>query len=272
MSGWHRLITVGLVLLGALAIAQDNLQQPDGTIIGTKMFGDRCNATWECGFNGSICVGGHCQCTEDMPVTNHLNKCGKEAKVNESCSFNEQCEEVTPQTECRDGVCVCMFEMQAILQQDGTYICQAIKNVVTPVRYVDPTMIGILVAMFLMFITICVVLRLFSRARWQENRTIFNTPNPRLMNVSLLRESKLERRGSKSSARGPSRQPSMVSVRAVSPNSQGSRRGSRGSSNVSVGSLRSINKNGPPNSSMPLPTSASQTLESVIVEKRSEEI
>lgn len=28
-----------------------------------------------------------------------------------------------------------------------------------------------------------------SRARFQENRSIFNTPNPRLMNVSLLKES-----------------------------------------------------------------------------------
>lgn len=64
----------------------------------------------------------------------------------------------------------------------------------------------------------------FYRARWRENRTIFNTPNPRLMNVSLLRENKLlhqERRGSRTSARGPSRQPSMASLRAHSPNSQG---------------------------------------------------
>lgn len=39
----------------------------------------------------------------------------------------------------------------------------AVKNTVQPEKYVDPAMIGILVAMFLMFITICVVLRLFSR-------------------------------------------------------------------------------------------------------------
>lgn len=62
----------------------------------------------------------------------------------------------------------------------------------------------------------------FFRARWRENRTIFNTPNPRLMNVSLLRDSKLlhghERRGSKMSVRGPSRQPSMASLRPHSPN------------------------------------------------------
>uniref|UniRef100_B3P5J8 GG12031 n=1 Tax=Drosophila erecta TaxID=7220 RepID=B3P5J8_DROER len=62
----------------------------------------------------------------------------------------------------------------------------------------------------------------YSKARWRENRTIFNTPNPRLMNVSLLRDSKLlhgqERRGSRMSVRAPSRQPSMASLRPHSPN------------------------------------------------------
>lgn len=70
--------------------------------------------------------------------------------------------------------------------------------------------------------------RLNCRARWRENRTIFNTPNARLMNVSLLRENKLlhaqERRGSRASVRAPSRQPSMASLRAHSPNaSQGAK-------------------------------------------------
>jgi len=84
------------------------------------------------------------------------------------------------------------------------------------VQYIDPAMIGVLVGMALMFVIICVVLRLFSKARWRENRTIFNTPNPRLMNVSLLKDSKLlhqERRGS----RAPSRAPSVSSLRPHSP-------------------------------------------------------
>uniref|UniRef100_A0A182PQA0 Uncharacterized protein n=1 Tax=Anopheles epiroticus TaxID=199890 RepID=A0A182PQA0_9DIPT len=81
-------------------------------------------------------------------------------------------------------------------------------------------------------------------ARWRENRTIFNTPNPRLMNVSLLRDNKLlhgqERRGSRMSVRLPSRQPSMASLRPHSPNASiGSRRGSRGSSNASATSTKS---------------------------------
>ncbi|KQS52093.1 uncharacterized protein Dere_GG12031, isoform B [Drosophila erecta] len=85
------------------------------------------------------------------------------------------------------------------------------------------------------------------RARWRENRTIFNTPNPRLMNVSLLRDSKLlhgqERRGSRMSVRAPSRQPSMASLRPHSPNpSLGSHSESHGS-NASAASVRSNRSN-----------------------------
>lgn len=64
------------------------------------------------------------------------------------------------------------------------------------------------------------------RARWRDNRTIFNTPNPRLMNASLLKQEKHkeERRGSRGSVRGPSRQPSMASLRPHSPGANGTLR------------------------------------------------
>lgn len=46
---------------------------------GQKKFGDKCENTLECGFPGSICDAKKksCQCTEDLPVTNHIDKCGK---------------------------------------------------------------------------------------------------------------------------------------------------------------------------------------------------
>lgn len=46
---------------------------------GTKKFGDKCEGTQECGFPGSICDAKKrsCQCIEDLPVTNHIDKCGK---------------------------------------------------------------------------------------------------------------------------------------------------------------------------------------------------
>ncbi|XP_055536781.1 uncharacterized protein LOC129725225 isoform X2 [Wyeomyia smithii] len=217
---------------------------------GQLKFGDKCESTTECGFSGSVCdpQSRTCQCTPDLPATNHIDKCGKEAQVNESCFFTEQCEQTTEQTECRDGRCICRFEMNPIFKPDGTVECRATMNKpIEPEKYLDPAMIGVLVAMAVMFIIICVVLRLFSKARWRENRTIFNTPNPRLMNVSLLRENKLlhgqERRGSRMSVRLPSRQPSMASLRPHSPNASigklGSRRVSRASSNASMRSNRS---------------------------------
>lgn len=203
----------------------------------------------------------------EYPVTNHIDKCGQASQINESCSFNAQCEAITDITECKDGRCVCRFELTPSFRSDGSIECVAVQSPTAPTRYVDPAMIGVLVGMALMFIIICVVLRLFSKARWRENRTIFNTPNPRLMNVSLLRDSKLlhDRRNSRGSVRGPSRQPSMASLRPHSPN--GSRRGSKGSSNASATSLRS-NKS-PPGGGAPTASASAATtpmLESVTVE------
>lgn len=46
---------------------------------GIKKFGDKCDSTHECGFPGSICDSKKrsCQCIEELPVTNHIDKCGK---------------------------------------------------------------------------------------------------------------------------------------------------------------------------------------------------
>ncbi|GLV40968.1 julius seizure [Carabus blaptoides fortunei] len=238
---------------------------------GNKKFSDPCESTEDCGFADSVCDSNKkiCLCVPEAPITNHIDKCGKGSAINESCFFNEQCEATMIKTECKDNRCVCRFELTPNFKSDGTVDCIAIQNPTAPGRYVDPAMIGVLVGMALMFIIICVVLRLFSNARWRENRTIFNTPNPRLMNVSLLRESKLlhqDRRNSRGSVRGPSRQPSMASLRPHSPNSQGSRRGSKGSSNASATSLHS-NKSPPRNAPMCSSSGATTPmLESVTVE------
>lgn len=239
----------GLLLLLLLLLSHVQINKSSEDV--KKKFGDKCRSTDECGFEGAVCddLQGQCLCSPELPVTNHLDKCGTAAKINESCFFNEQCEKIYYLTECRGGVCSCRFQREAVPQPDGTIKCIAtIYTTVQPEKYVDPAMICILVAMFFMFITICVVLRLFSNARWRENRTIFNTPNPRLMNVSLLRDNKLshhDRRGSKTS-QAPSRPASVTSLPPHSPNSQGSRRGSKGSnaSGASVKMQKSPSKTG----------------------------
>lgn len=222
---------VRLLLLLLLLFGYIQYSRPNDDV--NKKFGDICGSTSECGFEGAVCdeMAHKCFCRPDLPATNHLDKCGVVAKVNESCFFNEQCEKEFYMMECRDGICACRFQRLAVIKADGSMDCIPVPNTVKSQRYIDPAMIGILVAMFLMFITICIVLRLFSKARWTENRTIFNTPNPRLMNASLLRDTKLphhDRRGSKGS-HAPSRPDSMASLPPHSPNSLGSRRGSKGS-------------------------------------------
>ncbi|CAO1439619.1 unnamed protein product [Diamesa hyperborea] len=223
----------------------------DPSTRGVRKFSDKCDNTQDCGFQGSFCDPNTkvCQCNPDVPATNHIDKCGRAASVNETCFFNEQCESATPETECRDQRCICRFEKTPTTKKDGSIECIAVKQEPSSPSHgpVNPAMIMILVAMALMFIIICVVLRLFAKARWADSHTIFNTPNPRLMNVSLLRDNKLlhgqERRGSRMSVRMPSRQPSMASLRPHSPNASigktGSRRGSRNSSSASATSMRS---------------------------------
>ncbi|XP_038223154.1 uncharacterized protein LOC119840544 isoform X1 [Zerene cesonia] len=238
---------------------------------GKMMYGDTCSTVMECGYPDSVCDEVHkiCRCHPDVPVTNHVDKCGKPAGINETCSFNEQCEDVVFKTECRNERCVCKYELVAEVSVDGGIVCNPEKEVEISTKTLDPAMIGVLVGMALMFVIICVVLRLFSRARWRENRTIFNTPNPRLMNVSLLRDSKLlhsqDRRGSRVSVRPPSRQASQQELRPHSPSParphqshqlhrkhSGSRRGSRASSGHSGTSLRSATLRSP---NAPGPTS-----------------
>ncbi|XP_012245538.1 uncharacterized protein LOC117232383 isoform X1 [Bombus vosnesenskii] len=290
-------VNLVLVLFVSCWIVQDRMvfgmsEPPELTTIedltgrGTKKFGDHCMEDLECGFAGSYCEPkkNKCTCREEFEATNHIDKCGHPVNVNESCFFHEQCEARVIQTECRDGRCICIFEKIPVTQSDGSIVCVAEQVEEPNLQYIDPTMIGVLVGMALMFIIICVVLRLFSKARWRENRTIFNTPNARLMNVSLLRENKLlhaqERRGSRASVRAPSRQPSLASLHAHSPNASqgakhsqhsqhrvsrsrtGSRRGSRSSSgNASAVSTKS-NKS-PPNQ----PNNMTETvLENVTVE------
>lgn len=265
---WQRVLLQGLLLLRVLIAAEDlTTRHPDMVGRGDKMYDDRCNNTIDCGFWGSVCHAGigRCHCSSELPITNHIDKCGKAARVNESCSFHEQCEALNSVTMCRDGVCSCKFDRQPIFHPDGRSECVVIENTTNNDDFIAPTMIGILVAMAVMFIIICIVLRLFSNARFRDNRSIFNTPNPRLMNVSLLRDSKIlhqERRGSRSSVggRGPSRQPSMASLRPHSPNSPGS----RGSSNASVRS----NKSPPTGQGASGSAATTPMLESVTVEVR----
>uniref|UniRef100_A0A182K6N0 Uncharacterized protein n=1 Tax=Anopheles christyi TaxID=43041 RepID=A0A182K6N0_9DIPT len=57
-----------------------------------------------------------------------------------------------------------VYNAPFLQEPDGSVECRApINKPIEPEKYIDPAMIGVLVAMAVMFIIICVVLRLFSK-------------------------------------------------------------------------------------------------------------
>ncbi|XP_042871151.1 uncharacterized protein LOC122252634 isoform X3 [Penaeus japonicus] len=168
-----------------------------------------------------------CYCPTSYPIHDYENRyCVREAKLNTTCQFTSQCEETDPYSYCGSNkVCVCK---DGFLMDDYPNVGLGCVDDGSSQSTVDPAMMGVLAGLALMFVIICVVLRLFSKARFRENRSIFNTPNPRLMNASLFKDSKLlspargERRGSRASVRAPSRAPSVTSVNAATRSPNGS--------------------------------------------------
>ncbi|XP_063587990.1 uncharacterized protein LOC134765323 isoform X1 [Penaeus indicus] len=168
-----------------------------------------------------------CYCPTSYPIHDYENRyCVREAKLNTTCQFTSQCEETDPYSYCGSTkICICR---EGYLMDDYPNVGLGCVDDGSSQPSVDPAMMGVLVGLALMFVIICVVLRLFSKARFRENRSIFNTPNPRLMNASLFKDSKLlspargERRGSRASVRAPSRAPSVTSVNAASRSPNGS--------------------------------------------------
>ncbi|XP_037068840.1 uncharacterized protein LOC119090153 [Pollicipes pollicipes] len=105
-----------------------------------------------------------------------------------NCTITAQCR---PQgtADCVDGKCTCRAKHYRHEYSDGDARCLPEPGHTSDAQKtpVDPVMIGILVSLVLMFLIICIVLQLFSKARFRQNRTILNSANPRLMNTSFLK-------------------------------------------------------------------------------------
>ncbi|XP_037091060.1 uncharacterized protein LOC119111350 [Pollicipes pollicipes] len=209
------------------------MTQPAGVV---QKIGSPCAAPADCQqVRNGLCnsTSGTCQCAATHPIPNEIS-CLTEVKhgefsrdgyvpaawVNESCTISSQCRPEESHSQCVRGVCTCDVKYYIHTYTDDTTSCLLRAAHVgdeykTPV---DPVMIGILASLVLMFVIICVVLRLFSKAQFRQNRTILNSANPRLMNASFLKGSLIkspveqlrESRGSHSS-RG-SRAPSLTSL------------------------------------------------------------
>ncbi|KAG8198286.1 hypothetical protein JTE90_021540 [Oedothorax gibbosus] len=171
-------------------------------------------------------------------------------KLGDKCKRNDQCQNFTINSTCSDGVCECESGFFAVHNNINGSICVSNDKDKTDEEYVgssdppkirqqqvDPNMIIIMVVLAVMFIGICVALHLFSKARFRNHRTIFNSPHPRLMHIKLGKK-KGRRRASHTSLEVPgSRQMSICSQ--LSPLQ--SRRGSQAASPETTNKSRKSN-------------------------------
>jgi len=166
--------------------------------LGPKLKDFACHRPDDCTeVDGTYCDAdvGFCLCKPDYPVTD-TNHCYKESKYDEFCHIDIQCQRRDKNTKCNRDFSLCECQPQYVAQSfnNGHFWCvrpthtQNSDNGIG--SFVDPTLFIILGAMCLMFIVLCVVLQLFAKAQFAENRSIFNTANPRLCNVSLLKDNK----------------------------------------------------------------------------------
>lgn len=168
------------------------------TELGPKLKDFACHRPDDCSdVDGTYCDAdvGFCLCKPDYPVTD-TNHCYKESKYDEFCRLDIQCQRRDKNTKCNRDFNMCECQPQYVAQSfnNGQFWCvrpSTTQNSESGIgSFVDPTLFIILGAMALMFIVMCVVLQLFAKAQFAENRSIFNTANPRLMNVSLLKDNK----------------------------------------------------------------------------------
>lgn len=200
-----------LVVLSSLAFAEENNStsaEKEEDPNRPQLKEVSCSKPQDCNsIDGTYCDVdlGLCLCKPDYPVTDS-NHCYKESRYDEFCQLDIQCQRRDKNTKCNRDFNMCECQPRYIAQSFGNgqqWCVKPTTSVDTTIgSYVDPALFGIMGALALMFIIICVVLQLFAKARFQENRSIFNTPNPRLMNVSLLKDGKI-----------PSSQPTMSKKR-----------------------------------------------------------
>uniref|UniRef100_T1ISR4 EB domain-containing protein n=1 Tax=Strigamia maritima TaxID=126957 RepID=T1ISR4_STRMM len=141
--------------------------------------------------------------------------------LDQPCTKNEQCLYYDKGSVCKKetSLCQCSSNHKPLNHTNGTLFCTVIISETkahppAEEAKVDVTMMAVLISLAVMFIIMCIVLRMFSKAQFRDQRTIFNSP--RLMKKSLSK-ARAERRashvslGSRAGSRAGSRHASIQS-------------------------------------------------------------
>nr|XP_037279842.1 uncharacterized protein LOC119172799 [Rhipicephalus microplus] len=218
-----------------------------GTCLPIRMLGQPCRRNEQCLKidKNSECDNDYCKCKDGYYLFNDVNgtSCLPDVELQTMRPFG-----MDPKTDpgMSDENMVPIIVCLAIMFVGMCVALQLFSRCVEMLNYVelqtmrpfgmdpktDPgmseeNMVPIIVCLAIMFVGMCVALQLFSRARFRNQRTIFNSPNPRLSHLKLSNKDS-KRRHSHASLHAGSRRASACSQ--MSPSKMGSRVGSRAGS------------------------------------------
>ncbi|XP_023236902.1 uncharacterized protein LOC111635984 [Centruroides sculpturatus] len=131
-----------------------------------------------------------CTCRDLHSIESPTGDCIKVKQLSQTCTYTSQCRFFDEHAICLDGLCTCMKGYYVQNNPNGSS-CEGDGRVSygspteVPHYRLDTNVIIIMVVMAIMFVGMCVALHLFSRARFRNRRTIFNSPHPRLMHIKL---------------------------------------------------------------------------------------
>ncbi|XP_015924771.2 uncharacterized protein [Parasteatoda tepidariorum] len=143
-----------------------------------------CSSDKECGDVDAIaCVRSFCKCREANHVLSSSTRCLPVKQLGEECLEDVQCRVLEKNATCEDKFCACDSGSYLPHDANGTLCTNRPAGGIEETKRsaIDINMIIIITSLAIMFIGICVALHLFSKARFRNRRSIFNSPHPRLI-------------------------------------------------------------------------------------------
>ncbi|XP_054711771.1 LOW QUALITY PROTEIN: uncharacterized protein LOC129221329 [Uloborus diversus] len=193
------MISIAALIAASLLWLRCSAQEtPNGHIISTRMVEsrERCSTDEDCGDAVILACDletQYCKCREENSVLSASGGCLPAKQLGEECMEDAQCQLFERNATCEEKFCACDTGFYMLHDNNGT-LCNPDKNAgdagETTRAHVDQNMIIVIAVLAIMFVGICVALHLFSKARFGNRRTIFNSPHPRLMHIKLGKRKK----------------------------------------------------------------------------------